>query len=1129
MPQGADKKVRCGGCHSENPDGNRFCDRCGAPLARACASCGYENRAEAKFCGGCGRTLEAAAPGAAAHPPAVRGLSAADYTPQHLAARILSSRLTLAGERKQVTVLFADIRGSTELIHGLDPEQALERLDPGLKAMMDAVHRYEGVVSRVQGDGIMALFGAPIAHEDHAVRACLAARAMLDSIARLEGSPLRIRVGMNSGEVVVRSVGNDLSLEYDAVGFTVHLAARMEQFAAPGTACLSPSTVKLARGFVEVRSLGLQDVKGMTEPVEICELVAITGRARWEVRLAGHSLSRFVGRSTEVAILVDAIRRTVAGRGQIVAVVGEPGVGKSRLVHEFLAAAPASDCAVLRAGATPHDRDTPFLLAAELLRAWLGVAGRDSQGEIAGKLARAVAEIDGQLLAALAPLKSLLDLPTEDAGWERLDPLLRRQRVRDAFRLLILKAAATKPLILVVEDLHWVDGESAALLDAVAAGLGAARLLLVATFRPEYRHGWAAHGSFSLVRVNPLEEAAADELLRSLFGDGQGLEALRHRLIARCEGTPLFLEEMVRALVETGVLARARLTRSLEEVVIPNSVQAVLAARIDRLSAENRSLLQIASVIGKDLPLELLQALTGMPEEQLQVLLADLCAAEFLYEVNLPTGTEYTFKHALTHEVAYEGLLLARRRELHARVAKAMAAAYPDRLDELTERLADHALAGELWAEAVDYCFKAGRRANQRSAHREAIVYFRRALAALAHRPQEGAAIAQAIDIRLGLRIALAAAGEHREIKSVLEEAEALAQSVDDRPRLALVKSSKCITLTILGPVDEAIPAGRLALALAEELHDGPTLLNASYGLGQAYWYHGDFDAAIEVLAPIAERLTSDLKLSYAGTTGTAAVLCLGCLANAYSFAGRFAEAFAAAAETMAAAEATGRPYDACYARIARGLASLTQGALAAAIDDFEEALRICSSAEIRLLVPATVRYLGRAYSLVGRHREASALAADALELSKSQGLGALIAWCGAALAEAELAAGLGARARETATAAHEMAHQNGFRPVELQCLRLLGALQAAGGNEALGRAEAHYREALALGRAIGMRPELAHCHAELAGVLRQAGRTAEAGQEEAAAIELYRAMGMTWYIARGEFAGAASETPGTT
>ncbi|HKO06507.1 MAG TPA: AAA family ATPase [Alphaproteobacteria bacterium] len=1113
--------MRCGGCHSDNPEGNRFCDRCGAPLARACAACGYENRADAKFCGGCGKALEQAAPSPSPAPAGPRPLTVADYTPQHLAARILSSRLTLAGERKQVTVLFADIRGSTELIHGLDPEVALERLDPGLKVMMEAVHRYEGVVSRVQGDGIMALFGAPIAHEDHAVRACFAARAMLDGIARLEGTPLRIRVGMNSGEVVVRSVGNDLSLEYDAVGITVHLASRMEQIAAPGTACLSASTLKLARGFVEVRPLGAREVKGIAAPVEAFELGKITGRARWEVRAAAHGLSRFVGRETEMALLSDALKRTLAGRGQIAGIVGEPGVGKSRLVHEFLNAQPATECTVLRVGAMPHDRHTPFLLIAQLLRAWLGVADRDRQSEIGKKLTTAVAEIDGQLLAALAPLKSLLDLPPEDAEWERLDPPLRRQRMRDAVRLLLLKASAPKPLILVVEDLHWIDEESEAVLNAVAAGLGAARLLLLATFRPEYRHDWARHGYFSQVRANPLAEKAADELLQFMLGDGKGLEALRRRLIARCEGTPFFLEEMVRALSETGVLVEARLTRSLEEIDIPHSVQAVLAARIDRLSAQNRGVLQIASVIGKDVPLSLLQAVAAMSEAQLHERLDELRAAEFLYEVNLATGMEFTFKHALTHEVAYESMLLTRRRELHTQLVRAIEATYPDRLDELTERLAHHALTGEMWAQAVDYCFKAGQRANQRSAHREAIAYFRRALDALAHLPEERANIDRAIDIRLGLRIALAAAGKHLEIRTCLEEAEALAKSIDNKPRLALINISKCTILSVLGPLEEAIDAGRLGRDIATEMDDPASAISASYALGQAYWYRGDLQLAEEALLPSATRVSSGLELKSAGTTGSAAVLCVGCLANTYSFQGQFDKAFSSSAAALAIAMKTNRPYDLSYARIARGLAFLMKGELQPAIEDLEEALRVCRAGEIHLLVPAAARYLARAYALAQRAREAREIIEEALGLANMQTLASLQAWCGSSLALAHLVAGAWCEAEAAAAAALEHAQRHGYHPVETLALRSLALSFARRTPSELERAERLSRQALSVADKIGMRPEVAHCHADLAEIMRRSGHKTAAQRELATAIGLYRDMGMAWYIAQAEAASA--------
>ncbi len=1100
--------MRCSQCTTENPDGNRFCDSCGALLAKICAACHHPNRADAKFCGGCGKSLADAGSQASARP-----LSAADYTPQHLATRILESRLALEGERKQVTVLFADIRSSMELIQELDPEQALERLDPALKAMMEAVHRYEGMVNRVQGDGIMALFGAPIAHEDHAVRACLAGRAMLDAVAKLDGTPLRIRVGLNSGEVVVRSIGNDLSMDYDAVGQTVHLAHRIEQLAASGTACLTASTLRLARGFIETRALGPFEVRGLSAPIEVFELIAAAGRSRWEVRAAAHPLTPFVGRDAEMAVLSNALKRADAGRGQIVAIVGEPGVGKSRLVHEFLASTSGTGSTVLRTGTTPHDRNTPFLLVAQLIRSWLGVHDRDGQAEIGRKLGEAVAGIDGQLSVELAPLRSLLDLPNEDPEWERLDPPRRRQRIRHAVRLLMLRVAAVNPVILVVEDLHWIDVESQAVLDAIAEGLGAARLLLFATYRPEYRHEWSSRGYYSLIRADPLEAEAADELLRSLLGSSEELESLRRRLIERTEGTPLFIEETVRMLVETGVLIsepnRYRLTRSLDEVEIPQSVQAVLAARVDRLPTEARRLLQVASVIGKNIPLILLRAVANIPENRLRQQLTELHAFEFLYEVTLPSGMEYTFKHALTHDVTYDGMLLTHRRAMHARVMRAIEETYPDRLEEFTERLAGHALKGEAWQEAVDYSYKAGQRANVRWAHREAIAHFNRALDALAHLPKSRATIDRAIEIRLGLRVALGAAGGHVQIRECLEEAEKLAKSVDDRPRLALINISKCTTSTILGALEEAIEAGRLGREIADKLNDGTAIVNASYALGQAHWYRGDFQAAERVLSASRALLTGDLRHRYSGMTGTGSVLCLGCLANIHSFMGAFEQAFACSQEAGEIARETGRPYDLSYAHIAHGLAFLMRGDTDLAIEDFEEALRFCRAGEVRLLIPATARYLGRAYALAGRLDEARTLLEDSVEQSKSQALPVLVAWCGSALAWTYLLSGMRDHAEVAGTAALELSRQHQLRPVEVHALRLLGVLYTEGDRNESSRAETYCREAVALAGHIAMLPEVAHCHRDLAEILSRADRPSEARMELSAALKLYRSMGM--------------------
>jgi class 3 adenylate cyclase/tetratricopeptide (TPR) repeat protein len=1143
--------MQCGRCGATNAGGSRYCDACGAPLQLVCAACSQANRPGARFCAGCGRELAAAAAGGAESPPA----AAVPMLPPQLAARILSSRFAREGERKQVTVLFADIRGSTELIQELDPEQALHRLEPVLKAMADAVHRFGGTVNRMQGDGIMALFGAPLAHEDHAVRACFAARAMIDAVAQLGEDRVEIRVGLNSGEVVVRSIGNDLSMEYDAVGSTAHLAHRMEQVAAPGTACLTAKTAQLAGGFVEVRLRGSYDIKGVSRPVEVFELIGAAGRTRWEVRAAAHTLTRFVGRSMELTILGDALRRAGSGRGQVVAVAGEAGMGKSRLAHEFLHGPIAEGWACLAAAAMPHDRNTPYLLIAELLRAWLGVADHDGQAEIDAKLVEAIAAIDERRVTDLAPLRSLLDVPVQDPLWEGLDPLQRRSRTHDAVRSLVLKIAAVTPvsrpraeeavksvvlkiasatpLILLVEDLHWADGESQAVLDAIVDGVGAARLLVIATYRPEYQNTWARHSYYSLVRLGPLELGAADTLLRGMLGDAADLGSLRRRIIDQTDGTPLFLEEMARTLVETGVVVseptRFRLTRRVDVVDIPDSVQAVIASRIDRLPVEHRTLLQIASVIGKDVPTALLRAVADVPDERLYRQIAELEALEFLYELGDSSGgSEYSFKHGLTHAVAYDGMLLRHRKALHARVMEAIEENYPDRIDEFTERLAEHALRGEVWEKAVEYCYKAGQRANGRSGYREATGFFERALGALERLPTDRRTIEQAITIRLGLRVALAATADLVRIHRHLEEAEALARSIDDRRRLAPILVSKSIILGNLGALDEAAEAGRNGHALAEELGDPATLVNAQFALGQAHWNRGDFAAAIEALSRTLTPVPGEARPRYAGTTGTASVLCLVSLSHSHSFMGVLDDAFARARDALDLAEETGRPYDLSYTHAAFGLAHLTAGDLASAAQHLEEALRLCRAGDIRLLFPHAVRYLGRTYALVGRLDDARALLEEAMEQTKGQSLVPLHAWCAAAFALTQLLGGAAEEAEKTADAVREIAAQHGYRPLEAHATRLLGAIAIRRGDEAsLQRAETRLGEAMALARRLRMQPELGHCQRSLADLFAATGRGSEARAALVGAGELFRASGMKPYAAEVEALLEGAHFPG--
>jgi class 3 adenylate cyclase len=529
--------MKCPRCQADNRDGARFCRECGATFAAVCSSCGGKVEAGSKFCDSCGAAL------AAAPPPTVSRFAAPEaYTPKHLAERILTSKAALEGERKQVTILFADLKSSMELLADCDPEEARAILDPVLEVMMQAVHRYEGTVNQVMGDGIMALFGAPLAHEDHAVRACYAALRMQESVKqyadgiwRREGVRLQIRVGLNSGDVVVRSIESDLRMDYSAVGQTTHLAARMEQMAEPGAILLTPDTLQLAEGFVRVQSLGTVAVKGLGTPIEI---FGLTGAGPVRSRLqaaAARGLTTFVGRDAEMDTLGTALEQAKLGKGQVVAVVGEPGMGKSRLFWEFTHSHRTQGCLLLEAASVSYGKATTYLPVIDLLKGYFRLDARDDVRKVREKVTGKLLSLDRALEGSLAPLLWLLDVPADDAEWDRLDTPLRRQRLLEGLRRLLLRESRVQPLVLVVEDLHWVDGESQAFLDSLIESVPTARVLLLVNYRPEYGHGWGNKTYYRQLRIDPLPPASADRLLGALLGDDPSVVAIRPSLITRTE------------------------------------------------------------------------------------------------------------------------------------------------------------------------------------------------------------------------------------------------------------------------------------------------------------------------------------------------------------------------------------------------------------------------------------------------------------------------------------------------------------------------------------------------------------------------------------------------------------------
>ena len=1050
----ADDVRRCAQCNAESPEPSRFCDACGAALHAACQGCGTANRAGARFCAQCGNAFAPAVPTAQASPFG-------------------------EGLRKYATVLFADVRNSLRLIEKLDPEDAMQALDPVVQAMAEAVVRCGGVVNQLQGDGVMALFGAPAAAEDHAVRACLAARAMIDEVATLSGTRVAIRVGLASGDVVVRPIGRDPSA-WDVIGTTVHLAHRLEALAEPGTVLVTQEVARRVRGFAELSALGPTEVKGSSEAVEVFQLLSATARPAWEVRLSAQALSRHVGRRTELLQLSAAASRAGFGRGQAVTVSGEAGLGKSRLVHEFLRGLPTGSWHVLRGAALSHMGNAPYHLAAELVREWIGVSPSDPRAVVARKLRQAASLQRGE--ADLAPLQALLDLPVDEPGWAALELPVRRGRVLAALRLAVVQEAALQPLILVVEDLHWADPQSVELLGSIVDGLHSARMLLIATARPGSQPGWSGRSYTTELRLSPLDAAEADDLLSELIGAGDGVAALRRRVVEQGEGTPLFLEEIGRSLIESGAVITEPARTHLRSPplrshptgpLIPDTVQAVLSARIDRLPPARQRLLRVSSVIGKDVPLALLREVADLSPAALKAELGELQAAEFLYEVALPGGPELTFKHALTQAVAYDGLLRRQRRELHARTLDAMERLYPDRLDEAVERLADHALRGEAWDAAARYAMRAGERANTRWAWPEAVHHLENALEALSHLPRSPELAERGIKARLCLRVARGALGDLTRGAQRLDEARALAEGAAPAD-LVQIDVMRCLSFVIIGLLDRAVEAGLQALEVATRLNSDGLLVTARYALGTAFWFGGELERAQRILLDGLDRVRAD-PLRGGNTAGTPSVLYFVCLSKTHALAGDFEAAAQVAAEASAVAVATGRPYDLAYAQVAAGFLDMVRGAPDAAAAALEAALRTARQNGIALLVPSIARYLGRAWALLGRLDEADALLAEAVAQTERQDLRGLRAWCGLALGVVQARRDPGAAAA-TLAGTLDLARRHGFRPVEAQALRLLGGLEPEAA-----RAEQHLRAANRLAGALGMRPEQAAARHDLA------------------------------------------------
>jgi predicted ATPase/class 3 adenylate cyclase len=1021
-------------------------------------------------------------------PAAMRPIT---YTPRHLAERILAEQQALEargapdGERKTITALFADIKGSMDLLEGLDPEDARQLIDPALTLMMEAVHRYEGYVAQSLGDGIFALFGAPIAHEDHAQRALYAALRMQNEMRRYadrvrlqRGVPLQMRVGLNTGEVVVRSIRtDDLHTDYVPIGHVTSLAARLQSLADPGSIVVSESTFRLTDGFFAFHALGAAQIKGVSEPVPVYEVVGV-GPLRTRLQVAARrGLGRFVGRQRELELLQQAWEQAKRGQGQIVAAVGEPGVGKSRLCYEFKLLAQREGL-VLETFSVSHGKAYPYLPLIELLNTYFQLTPQDDDRRRREQVTGKVLTLDRRLEDTLPYVSALVGVEEATATLAQLDPQLRRRRTFEAITRLLLRESLNQPVLLLVEDLHWLDSETYAWLQLFSERVATAHLLLLVNYRPEFQHGWGSKTYYRQLRLDPLGPEEAHALLTALLGDSAALQPLKPFILAKTSGNPFFMEEMVQTLVDQGVLCRdpagglqlaAPVTSgALAALQLPHTVQGVLAARIDRLPADEKALLQTLAVLGKEFSWSLLTQMTDQRDEELQRLLAHLQAEEFIYEQPAFPEPDYTFKHALTQEVAYNAVLLERRRSLHERAAQAIEGLFAERLPEHYNALAHHYSRSGNTAKAVDYLHRAGQQAVERSAYAEAINHLTAALDLLTTLPESRERSQQelAAQMTLGLALSAAKGGGAPDVERLYTRARELCERVGEPPQLFRVLWGLWGVYFQRGDYQTMRALGEQLLSLAQRLQDPDLLLEAHHALWATLDSSGELAAAQPHLERGMRLYDPQRHRAHAAVYSghDPGVCCRMTAARSLWFRGHPDQAVASIQAALALAQQLAHPFSLTLALHSAAVvhqlcreAPLTQARA-------EAALTIATDQEFPQQCAQAMHLRGWALAACGQGEEGMAQIKRGLAAYQATGATRIRPYYLALLAEASVQVGRTAEGLGALAEALAMLGQSGARWWEAELYRLRGELllQSAAPPE---EAEACFRRALDIAR----------------------------------------------------------------
>lgn len=1040
--------------------------------------------------------------------------------PERTSERILVARSTMEGERKQVTVLHVGVVGLPLPSQELDPEEVHDLIQPAMGLAAEEIHRYEGTVTQLSSDGLTALFGAPLAHEDAPQRALYAALAIQKRLQgyaeelRSQGVQLEAGMGISTGLIIAERTGDDLAMEYAPIGDTVSLASSMESAAEPGTIQVAEDTYRLSKGYFDFEEAGGVEVRGRKKPAKSYRLLAaLPARGRIPASLAS-KLSPFVGRKQELEQLVGCYQQAREGRGQVVGMVGEPGVGKSRLLLQFRRLLPEGDHTYLQGECNTFGDSVAYLPLLGIMRALLDIDEGGEEEVTREKLAVGMSGLDGPLDDLLPPLHELLSLRVEDHAYLALEPAQRREMVFEAIRHLLLSKSRERPLVLTVEDLQWIDRTSEEFLSYFISSLPTFNILLLLLYRPEYRPSWVSMGFYSQVRVDQLSKDTSAELIAALLPGGEVSPELRDFIVRRSAGNPLFIEELTRELQEAGLIERKNTVTYLlsgepSGLQVPDTVQGIIASRLDRLEEDLKETLQAAAVIGREFSLRLLEAVTGRGKA-LKSCLHGLQSLEFIYEKSVFPETEYIFKHAFTQEVAYGSLLLKKRREMHEEIGRAIEGFYPDRLEDFYETLAHHYSRCDNAQKALTYLELSGNKAARSYSNWEAIRFYRESMEVLDKQPQTKERDRKKIDVSISIMDPLAFLGFPDGSIEILEEAETLAGLLGDEDDLARVRSKLAFCHCYRGNTALGLEYSEKCLEAAEKAGDIDSMAVTVFDLCFPMFYDGrleDVAAATGRVLQLIEESHREEDIMMGGTTMYSSLL--GWHAAALGFMGEFEEAERVVKEGLEHTLEVGDAFGTGWLETGCAFLSLLKGAAGETVEHARRAIERYEETGIRVLASQSWALLGRGHAMLGEHEEARKHAETAVERGREGGAAANQPFVLSTLAMVCLDAGDLEKAASSAEEALQLSRDHRSRLDEAYALLALGRAEAGVDTLRIERALRSIRQGTSMLEEMTGMPYLAFGHLCMGEVLEIAGQSEEARESLQKAEGMYGEMGV--------------------